>query len=73
MRKQKEQTYNPDNKIQKSIISLRKKYDFSLEDLASRLGVTRITVYRWEKGVASPTSRLVKNAIKQLKKELKES
>ncbi len=36
------------------IIKFRKKHKLSREDLASKLGVSYMTIYRWEKGVSKP-------------------
>ena len=36
------------------ILGFRKKYNLSREDLASKLGVSWTTIYRWEKGLVKP-------------------
>ena len=36
------------------LVSLRKQYNFSQDELAERLGVTRQAISRWERGEASP-------------------
>lgn len=48
MKKPKELT------ISKNLCFLRKQYQFSLEEIAEKLGVTRQTVSEWETGEAVP-------------------
>ncbi|MDU5334314.1 helix-turn-helix domain-containing protein [Enterococcus sp.] len=48
MKKPKELT------ISKNLCFLRKQYQFSLEEIAEKLGVTRQTVSEWETGEAIP-------------------
>jgi len=36
--------------VKRDVQDLISRYDLSREDLASRLGVSAMTVYRWEKG-----------------------
>jgi len=56
--------------IQKDVRELMEKHDLSREDLASRLGVCSMTVYRWGRGTNLPTSRLVLRAFGKLKQRL---
>lgn len=59
-----------DSKIQEELQALRSKYNLSREDIASRLGISMMTVYRWEHGKAFPQSRFTKRGFEQLKQEL---
>lgn len=36
------------------IKSFRRKWKLSREDLASKIGVSWVTIYRWEKGLTNP-------------------
>jgi DNA-binding transcriptional regulator YiaG len=36
------------------VLSLRKRFKLTREDLGSMLGVSSMSVYRWEKGRAKP-------------------
>ncbi len=56
--------------IQKEVRGLMKKYKLSREDMASRLGVTMMTIYRWENGRTFPKSRLMIREFEKLKQEL---
>ena len=56
--------------IQKEVQGLLKKHDLSREDMASRLGVTMMTIYRWENGKNFPKSRLILREFEKLKREL---
>ena len=40
--------------IQMDIKKLRKQNDWTVEDVASKIGVSAITVYRWESGKSKP-------------------
>ena len=56
--------------IQKEVRDLMKKFKLSREDMASRLGVTMMTIYRWENGRNFPRSRLMIREFEKLKQEL---
>lgn len=43
-----------DNSVGKRIETLRKSKKISQEDLAEKVGVSRMTVYKWESGTAKP-------------------
>lgn len=38
--------------ISENIVKLRKKYNFSQEEVAEKIGVTRQTIAKWENGVS---------------------
>ena len=56
--------------IQKEVRDLMRKYNLSREDIASKLGVTMMTIYRWENGRTFPKSRLMIREFEKLKQEL---
>lgn len=56
--------------IQREVQDLIRKYNLSKEDIASKLGVTMMTVYRWEKGKTSPKSKFIIRELEKLKQEL---
>ncbi len=56
--------------MQKEIRGLMKKYNLSLEDVASKLGVSGRSIYRWERGESLPKSRLMVREFERLKQEL---
>ena len=56
--------------IQRDIQELMRKYNLSREDIASRLGVTTTTIYRWEYGKTLPQSRFLIREFERLKREL---
>ncbi len=56
--------------IQRDVQDLMRKHNLSREDMASRLGVTMMTIYRWENGKNSPRSRLMIREFEKLKQEL---
>lgn len=58
------------NQIEKELPALMLKYDLSREDIASRLGVSTMTIYRWEHGKTSPQSRFMLKEFEKLKQEL---
>ena len=56
--------------VQKEIPDLMRKYNISREDIASKLGVSMMTIYRWEHGKTIPQSRLTMRELEKLKQEL---
>lgn len=56
--------------MQKEVLDLRRKYNLSREDIASRLRISFRTVYRWERGESRPQSRLMLREFEELKREL---
>lgn len=40
--------------ISENIVKLRKKYNYSQEDVAEKIGVTRQTIAKWENGESVP-------------------
>lgn len=58
------------SKIQRGLQTLMSKHDLSREDIASRLGVSTMTIYRWEHGKTIPQSRLMLKEFEKLKQEL---
>ena len=56
--------------IQREVQDLMRKHNLSREDVASRLGVTMMTIYRWENGKNFPRSRLMIREFEKLKQEL---
>jgi len=56
--------------VKRDVQDLISRYNLSREDLASRLGVSAMTIYRWQNGKVLPKSRLVLRAIEDLKTEL---
>lgn len=59
-----------DSKIREELQTLRSKHNLSREDIASRLGVCVMTVYRWERGESFPQSRFMIREFEKLKQEL---
>jgi len=55
--------------VTKEINTLMKKRNLSREDIASKLGVTSMTVWRWQHGKSLPRSRFLLKAIEALKLE----
>jgi len=47
------------------IRGLRLAYGLSQAKLAERLGVSRVTISNWERGIAVPTSRVIYRRIQQ--------
>lgn len=56
--------------IQKEVRDLMRKYNLSLEDIASRLGVSARSIYRWERGETFPKSRFMIREFEKFKQEL---
>ncbi len=59
------------SKIQRGLQVLMSKHDLSREDVASRLGVSTMTIYRWEHGKTIPQSRLMLKEFEKLRQGLK--
>ncbi len=57
--------------IQREVQDLMRRHNLSREDMASRLGVTMMTIYRWENGRNFPRSRIMIREFERLKRELK--
>jgi transcriptional regulator with XRE-family HTH domain len=47
-----------------------RRYNLSREDVASKLGVSLMTIYRWEHGKNLPKSRLVLREFEGFKQRL---
>jgi len=56
--------------IQREVRGLMRKHNLSLEDVASRLGVSARSIYRWERGESLPKSRFMVREFEKLKQEL---
>jgi len=56
--------------MQKEIRGLMKRHNLSREDVASRLGVSGRTIYRWERGESLPKSKFMVRELEKLKQEL---
>ena len=56
--------------IQQELQDLMRRFDLSREDVASRLGVSMMTVYRWQRGKAAPKSRIILREFEGLKQKL---
>jgi len=56
--------------MQKEIRDLMRKHNLSREDVASRLGISGRTVYRWERGESLPQSRIMLREFGKLKQGL---
>lgn len=56
--------------IQQELQVLMRRHDLSREDVASKLGVSSMTIYRWESGKNLPKSRLVLRGFEELKQKL---
>ena len=50
---------------------LRKRHNWTREDLASKLGVSYMTIYRWEKGKSKPQRSHIKRMSEIFTKEAK--
>lgn len=50
-----------------NIKSFRKKYNLSREDLASKIGVSYMTIYRWEKkGLIKKPNKVIQEKLKRI-------
>jgi len=56
--------------IRQDLQAFRSKYNLSREDIASRLGICVMTVYRWERGESFPRSRFLIREFEKFKREL---
>ena len=56
--------------IQREVQDLMRKHNLSREDIASKLGVAMMTVYRWETGKTSPKSRFIIREFEKMKQGL---
>jgi len=56
--------------IKQELQALMRRHDLSREDVASKLGVSAMTIYRWESGKNLPKSRLVLRGFEELKQNL---
>jgi len=56
--------------IQKEIRALMKRHNLSREDIASKLGVSGRSIYRWERGESLPKSKLMIREFEKLKQGL---
>ena len=48
------------------IEEFRKKYNLSREDLASKVGVSYMTIYRWEKGIGSKRNKVIQEKLERV-------
>jgi len=51
------------------ILAIRKKMGLSQEDFAAKIGVSFMTVSRWERGISNPL-RLAENKLAEIAREL---
>ncbi len=56
--------------FQQEIQQFMKTTGLSYEDIAAKLQIRAQTIYRWDKGLSKPKSRIVLQALEKLKKEL---
>lgn len=56
--------------IRQDLQTLMRRHNLSREDVASKLGVSAMTIYRWEHGKNLPKSRLVLREFEGLKQRL---
>lgn len=48
------------------IKAFRKKYNLSREDLASKVGVSYMTIWRWEKGLINKPHKVIKEKLERI-------
>jgi len=60
----------PDEYLIRKLIAKRKKTRRSREDVAQLVGVSTMTIYRWEKEIPERVSKAVKEQIKQALKKM---
>jgi len=58
--------------MQKEVRNLMRNHNLSREDVASRLGVAGMTIYRWENGKSYPKSRFIIREFEKMKQELEQ-
>ncbi|MBU0693754.1 MAG: hypothetical protein KKC11_03690 [Candidatus Omnitrophica bacterium] len=58
------------NAFQKEIQHLMETYNLSEEDIAAKLQIRAQSVYRWQRGLSRPKSRIVLQAFEEFKKGL---
>ena len=56
--------------IQKIIADMKLNHGVTDEDIASRLGVTSMTIWRWSNGKSKPRSRIIIRALYDYKDQL---
>lgn len=56
--------------IQQELQTLMRRHNLSREDVASKLRVSAMTIYRWENGKNMPKSRLVLREFEELKQRM---
>jgi transcriptional regulator with XRE-family HTH domain len=61
---------NKGTNIQQELQALMRRHNLSREDVASKLGVSLMTIYRWEHGKNLPKSRLVLREFEEFKQRL---
>lgn len=57
--------------IQEIIADMKNQHGVTDEDIASRLGVTSMTVWRWGNGKSKPRSRIIIRALFDYQDQLK--
>ena len=55
-----------DDGFRDKIRKIRERNDWSKEKLAEKVGVSLMTIYRWENGEATPRSKVIKLRIAEL-------
>jgi len=55
--------------IMNNLNKIMDKYPLSLGEIAEKINVSFMTVYRWKNGLAAPRSRLVLNAYEKFTTE----
>lgn len=68
----KTESLKGENVFQKEIRTIMKTYNLSEEDIAAKLQIRAQTVYRWERGLSKPKSRIVLQALEEFKKGLQQ-
>ena len=52
-----------------NIKNFRKRFNLSREDVASKVGVSHMTIWRWEKGLVKNINKVIKEKLDQVMKE----